>query len=445
MSWTKVSGRRWERPLDGLESYFAITARITGGLCNGREHYTLFSRIKLQLKLQDAEACLRRAWQQLRHEQPQLATTVEDLKKVYEVPDEAALKEWLTATFIVSPASDAAGLHQVVTDKPIRQSTMYYLPKSSELVFRGHHQNIDGTGVLLLWHCYLSALASPTKDIRFGDEPARLAPSMGNILGYPEQPTKEENDKATEILMSWLTSIPGVGPMSKVGTAPAGKCQNTEVVLPDRTTAALVQGCKDKGVTVTAAVHAAYIAAIVKHAASDSKLSEYVSMNQFNLRSYLPEPYSSSKHAVSVYYTPLPYKINLPVSFWGTARSLHEYYQNSFRKNPELLQLKDYYMRSVCDIIQTPEFLTSPVPRDALISSLGIAERYVQREYGDGIEVQDLDLGVDVILGMSMLFLYTFRDQLRLVYSFNDGYEEPQDIQMYLEDMQNILAQELLE
>ena len=50
-----------------------------------------------------------------------------------------------------------------------------------------------------------------------------------------------------------------------------------------------------------------------------------------------------------------------------------------------------------------------------------------------------------LIFGMSMLFLYTFRDQLRLVYSFNDGYEEPEDIQMYLEEMQNILAQELLD
>ncbi|SPO04720.1 uncharacterized protein DNG_07405 [Cephalotrichum gorgonifer] len=445
MGWTKVSESRWERPMDGLESYFAVMGNITSGFCDGREHYTLFSKVRLEPDSPDAETSLRRAWRQLRHEQPQIAATFEGLNKIYEVPDETAIQEWLAATFIVSSASDALELHQDVTDKPICEATMHYLPKSSELVFRGHHHCIDGTGVLLLWHSYLSALASPAEDTQFGDEPARLAPAMGEVLGFPEQPTKEKSYKATEILISWLTNVPGVGPASRVGTAPAGKCQNTEVVISADTTAALVQSCNDQGVTVTAAVHAAYVAAVVKHATPDSKMSEYVSMTQFDLRRYLPEPYSSSKHAVSVYYAPLPYRIGLPASFWDIARSLHEYYQISYRNNPELMELRDHYMRSVCGVIQTPEFLASPVPRDALVSSnLGIAERYVQREYAGGTKVLDLQLGVDIILGMSMLFLYTFRDQLRLVYSFNDGYEDPKDIQVYLEEMQNILADELL-
>jgi hypothetical protein len=101
-------------------------------------------------------------------------------------------------------------------------------------------------------------------------------------------------------------------------------------------------------------------------------------------------------------------------------------------------------MRTVCNVIQTPEFLTSPVPRDALFSSLGIAERYMQREYGSKVKVKDMQMGVDVILGMSMIFLYTFQDQLRVVYSFNDGYEERKDIQTYLDEVQKILFEELL-
>ncbi len=216
------------------------------------------------------------------------------------------------------------------------------------------------------------------------------------------------------------------------------------MTFPPKTTQAIVQACKENGVTVTSAVHAAYIAALVKHASPDSKMSEYVGMNQFNLRPYLPEPYSTSAYAAAVYYTPFPYTISLPSSFWDTARLLDRHYRTAIKEHPERLELKDHYMRTMNEIMQTPEFLTSPVPRDALVSSLGIAERHLQREYGNGIKVRNMSLGVDIVLGMSMLFLYTFQDQLRLVYSFNDAYEDPSHIQSYLEEVQRVLVEELL-
>ncbi|KAI1382479.1 hypothetical protein F4677DRAFT_26925 [Hypoxylon crocopeplum] len=442
MVWIKVSDKRWERPVDGLEGYFVVMENISAGLCDGREHYLLFSKLKLGMVSTDVTPALKHAWKQIRHEQPQIATTTEGMKMVYEIPDETALEEWLASTFIVSPASDAEDLYQSV--KPIKQATLYYLPKSSELLFRGHHHTLDGTGALLFWHVYLSALASPIKDIEFGDEPARLAPIMEEVLGYPEQATQAQNEKATALFLSWAGSIPGIGPVSQLGAAPSGRCQNAELVFSNKTTEALVAACKDRGVSVTAAVHAAYIRTIAKYADPKSKLAEYVTATQFNLRRYLPEPYSSSKHAVSVYYTPLPYKVNLPASYWDIANSLHEYYQTSFRDNAEALELKGHFTRILCGAVQTPEFLANPISKDALVSSLGIAERYVQREYGSGIKVKDLKIGVDVVMGMSMFFFYTFRDQLRLVYSFNDGFEKPENIQMYLEEVQAIIIEELL-
>ncbi|KAI1208445.1 uncharacterized protein F4807DRAFT_431358 [Annulohypoxylon truncatum] len=442
MVWTKVSDTRWERPVDGLEGYFVVMANLSASLCDGREHYTLFSKVKLETGSEDATPALKHAWKQIRYEQPQVATTVEGMKKVYEVPDEKALEEWLESTFVVSSASDAEELYQSV--KPIKQATIYYLPNSSELVFRGHHHTLDGTGVMLFWHSYFEALASPIEDIKFGDEHVRLAPIMEETLGYPEQPTQEQSDKATALFLSWATAMPGIGPVSKLGAAPSGRCQNSELVFPTETTKAIITACKNKGISVSAAVHAAYIGAITKHADPNSKLAEYVTAAQFNLRPYLPEPYSTSKHAVSVYYTPIPYKVNLPTSFLDVAKSLHEYYQTTFKSNPEMLELKGHFTRVLCGAVQTPEFLASPVSKDALVSSLGVAERYVQREYGNGIKVKDIKLGVDVVMGMSMFFFYTFRDQLRLVYSFNDGFEDPENIQKYLEEVQAILVEELL-
>ena len=75
--------------MDGLEGYFAIIARASADMADGREHYTLFSKLKLEADIPG----LRHAWKQIRYEQPQIATTVEDMKKVYEVPDNEALDE----------------------------------------------------------------------------------------------------------------------------------------------------------------------------------------------------------------------------------------------------------------------------------------------------------------------------------------------------------------
>lgn len=58
--------------------------------------------------------------------------------------------------------------------------------------------------------------------------------------------------------------------------------------------------------------------------------------------------------------------------------------------------------------------------------------------------VKNLDVGVEVVLGMSMMFFYTFRDQLRLRYCFNEGFENMADVERYLQEMERVLDQELL-
>ncbi|CAJ2513208.1 Uu.00g013270.m01.CDS01 [Anthostomella pinea] len=448
MSWEKVSesGVRWERPMDGIEGYFTFMASLTAGLCEGREHYTLCSVLKLETGPGDITPALKQAWKQVRYEQPQIATTVDGMKKVYEVPDERALEEWLSSTFIVSSASSFDELYPSV--KPIKQATLYYLPKSSEIALRAHHHVIDGIGMLLFWHTYLEALKSPAKEIKFGDETARLAPVMEEVLPKDEHPS-EELDKARakeayERFMGWAGSIPGIGPVSQVGAVPSGACQNTELVFAADTTSSLIAACKAKGFTVGAAVHAAYIKAIEKHADPNSKLAEYVTATQFNLRPYLKEPFSSSKYAASVYYTPLPYKHALPASYSDLANSLTEYYKTSFKGKPEMLKIKGHFTQVLCGAVQTDEFKAGPVPKDALVSSLGLVEQYVGREYGSEIKVKDLKVGVDVVAGMSFLFFYTFQDKLRLVYGFNDGFEKPEDIQTYLNETKTILEKELL-
>ncbi|KAM0413323.1 hypothetical protein ACHAPD_008419 [Fusarium lateritium] len=262
MVWRQVSDTQWERPLDGLEAFFVVTANMSASLCDGREHYTLFASLNLQINSHDVESDLRHAWKQLRHEQPQIATTIQDMKRVYAITDEHGLNRWLTETFIVSDALNAEEMQKVT--QPIKQTTLCYVPKSSEHVIRGRHYTIGCTGMGLLCHSFLNALAHPDEDITFGDEP----------------------------------------------------------------------------------------------------------------------------------------------------------------------------------VVSSLEFLKAPAPKDALVSSLGIVENFINREYAYNIKVKGFKFGADIVLGMSILFFYTFQGRLRLVYSFNDGFEKAEDIKIYSERMERRLIEE---
>lgn len=446
MPWSQISDTRWERPADGMEDFFIGSAQISAKISGGREHYSLLAILTLESappsssSSEDFPAALRKAWTQIRHDEPHIAATVQGNKKVYEVPGEQALADWLASTLLISQASDAEELYQELPS--IKQTTLYYLPKSAQLALHAHHFTFDGTGIFIFWDKLFNALLAP-KDVTFGEEHARLAPTLEEVLGYPEQATEAQKDKANALFMSWAATIPGVGPVSKVGKVAPAKCRNTEFALSVETTEKLIKACKAKGITVTSAVHAAYVQVAVKHANPEGRQDKYVTSNQYNLRARLPKPYDAT--AASLYYSTIPWTLDLPASYWETARAVDGFNKTLFNGgNNETLDIVGPFKRILGDTVSTPEFLEFPVPTDALVSSLGILERYVKRDYGDDFRIKDLKLNCDIVAGMNTLFVYTFQDRLRLVHCFNDAYNEPEVIQTHLEDVLEILTKELL-
>lgn len=442
MSWSRSSSTRWTRPLSGMEGYFNFVRGVSASLCDGRQHYTLLSKVRVELDLPDVLPSLKYAWRQLRYQQPQIAATVENMELVYKITNETSVVEWVDETFIVSSALDANELCGSV--QPIKQATLYYIPASSELVLRVHHIIIDGTGVKLFWHSYFNALVAPLSQITFGDEHLRLPPVLEEALGNSEQPTQEQADRAAALPGPVAEIMPGIGPVSKLGKAPSGRIRNREYVFSPQKTKAVIKACKHKLFSVTSAVHAAYIQTITKYADPTANISRYVTVNSLSLRPYLPEPYNTSDYSVSLYYAPLPFVLNTPTSFSEAATALHEHYQTGFKTNTENRDICGYVTCMLRDMVQTPEFQARPISRDALVSSLGVVEEHLKHTYGTTVTVKDFMFGAETVLGMSMLFVYTFRDQLRLVYSFNDGFEEESDIQMYLEELDTALTEELL-
>ncbi|KAE8309995.1 hypothetical protein BDV41DRAFT_566917 [Aspergillus transmontanensis] len=159
---------------------------------------------------------------------------------------------------------------------------------------------------------------------------------------------------------------------------------------------------------------------ITKYADPTANVSRYVNVNSLSLRPYLPEPYNTSGYAVSVYYAAVPFILDTPATFSEAATALHEHYQTGFKSNTANREICGYMACMLRDI------------------------EHLERAYGTTVTVKDFMFGTETVLGISMLFIYMFHDQLRLVYSFNDGFEEESDIQMYLEDIDRMSTEELL-
>lgn len=437
ISWKQVSERRWERAADGMESYFVVLGALTAAAAEGREHFMIFTSVRLAFDAPDEEEALRKAWTQLRTQIPSLAATLEGKTKVYEVPDEAGLAAWLASTFIVSDVDDAAAL-QGSTAAPSNQARLYYLPKSSEVVLHAHHHVVDGMGAVHFWNQYLSCLANP-QSVTFGDEPARLCPTLAEMMRY-DPSSAEKKQEAAGMFMEWAANIPGIGPVSNLGKAPPGNAQFARHDFSADKTQQIVAACKAKGVTVTSAVHAAYIGAIAAHADPASKLGEYVTANQFNLRPYLPSQYHD---AVATLYTPFPFKQTLPSSYEDTTKALNMHYKAAIKEKPTIIEPLSHLGRVMAEVVPTPEFMAAPPPTDAMLSSLGVVDDVVKREYG-GVKVLDFSMTVDVVLGFGIFMVYTFRDRLSLVYPYNDAYEERQNVEKYMQEMESILDKELL-
>ncbi|KAL5341951.1 hypothetical protein BJX70DRAFT_357463 [Aspergillus crustosus] len=443
MTWTQVSPTRWERPLEGMESYALFTGDLSKDANDDRLQYTLFTRARVSLNIPNPEPALQQAWKQVRYEEPDIATTLENDKKVYEVADAAALEKWVDETFIIDTSHTSEEIYQ--QGRKTTESRLYYLPTTSELILSAHHATIDGIGTVKWWDKFFRALTNPNPNITFGDEHKRLAPPLSALLGGSgaNPLTSKQQDQGTNLFLEYVTKLPAIGFVSAVGKSPPGNAQGLEHVFDEATTRAIIAATKQRGIRVTAAVHAAYILTIANNAAPDSNTARYTSPAQFNLRNHLAPPYNET--AASNYFLPQPFSLDLPATFDQVTQTLTKYYRTYIAENPYIFDVHGHFISVLNDTVRSAEYQNAPIPTDALVSSLGVIENHLQREYGDGaVVVEDWKFSLDVVIGISGLHFYTFRDRLRVVAEFNDGYEDVQKVKGYLKEMEGILRRELV-
>ena len=377
MPWKQTSPTRYQRPFDSLERMYR-TISAAGQPLN-REHFAITASLRLHFSSQisDPAPALRTAWKRLRYEYPHIAAYGSGDAYVYDVPrTDADVEAWLDETFIVVEAAGAE-----VVEVRSELARLFYFPATAEVVFRSSHWRIDGIGTCHLLNRLLALLADSREReaaVQFGDEWKNLCVGLDEAIGAVASDfvTPEMEQAATDILMGYVNNLPTIGlPVQRDGSAcGSARCG---IKLSSQLTSAVVARCKDLGLSVTTAVHAAIVCATdaERYGNLPSTTKKYTSWSTFDLRRYLPAPYNGAIHAVSIFHTGIPITIT-PSNFLETATQLRAIYTQDLRLPipggaGNLFNFLPRYVDKVTTILTQPPPPGISPPTDPALSNFG--------------------------------------------------------------------------
>lgn len=448
MSWSKVAEGKYRRPIGENETFIKLIG--DAGHALSREHWAINSTATFApsgtLAEEDLSALFVRAWKTLRFEQPSIAVYVSDDDNLaYDVPDDAAtLDRWASETFRIVPDKSAEEL--ISGFKPSPYATLTYLPMTNELMGHTAHWRTDGIGVLLLLDAFLALVTKPSlsdpSQLSWGKEPPRLAPSVEEAASIPVQGSPEDKALGQKYVetFSAIAGAVGIKYHGNADTIPGGT-RSAFAQLSVAETKAVIQACKTNNITVTAAVHAALAGANYAMAASEDRGKHYTSTIRFSLRPYLPVPYSGPEYASGLYTTGWMKAVAATASWKERAQSYQDDYQKGI--SSQYISAHREYARGLSALLRNIPQGGDPPASDVDISSLGVIEKLIRREFGTterGVQISRVSVGVEILTRQSTCFVWTFRDQLFLNAVFNESFHTRDE----MEELVGIVKRDLI-
>lgn len=307
MSWTETAPGQYRRPLGGAENGMIVAITMERQLV--REPIRIHAFADFTAEESDAAdvvAAFRDAWKALRLlKSPDIATTYEDGHSHYKVPSAGELDAWLQQTFRV--AQGGISVRGVVKEMQSRQEMLpvfYIVPQRSESGFKASvilfisHWRTEAAGAFkLISHVfdYAADILTGTSTMEAlshyipGSEAKLLNPTLEDILMPNASTTPEAKTRIQEILADYDSKLPPLDfPMQGDPSAIPSSVKLNLRRYKESTTSNLAMACKSKGISVTAAIHSAYLDAVWQLADSDKKSRNYASMMPAQVRTRLP-------------------------------------------------------------------------------------------------------------------------------------------------------------
>lgn len=463
VSWSPVGPEvpgAFTRSMDTLENFYKLLGDSSSKL--NREHWGLTASFRLTFPraIADPLPYLKRTWLAIRQLHPGIGSTAPPTN-LADLTSRVALtvppldpEAWLAKSFVVHHDSalvdDATA---ALSLRPTETATLHWVPAASTIVFRSSHWRIDGVGSIMLAHAFVTTLVSVLRQGLDADLSAHassvangsLTPSLDDIADAPqdEQSTPEHLKKAADdLIATFLKGLPTIGLPTIPGseTAVPGPTGRAQVLLDPATTAAVRAACSARGVSVTSAVHAALIRVVARYP-QHPRARSYAAFVATGMRRRLGAPWDGVPFAVGIFSSGVPVCIEGALdgkSFDALAGEFQAVYSQDLARMGVDAGGKPFGMREIAApyIRRTTRLFTSPVPegmppiQNPDLSSLGLVERIMKREYvyGDDadarIEVADFWIGVEMLARALQCHVWTFRDCLTLQGCFNTSFYE---------------------
>lgn len=438
MSWTETSPGRFERPLDDIEIFFKTIS--DQGIDINREHWavSICARFQCRLTSHDTELALRNAWKAMRYDHPDIAASLADgNKKAYRVPSSVELERWMAETFHVEPLTTAENMFSESRPSPL--PTLHYLPQNSEILIRSSHWRIDGIGALHLLNNFFKALARDRR-ASFGDEWNNLAPGLGKAANLSQYHTKGNLEAAADLMKQYTSNLPSVGLPTPLEIQVPGDTRVTRLTVSPSTSVAITSACKNRGYSVTAALHAALIGATQQFTPSDIPSKKYTSWGSVNLRPHAQSPYNSPAYPVSVYLVGFPISLH-PSDFASNVTQLKSIYSRFSSPEPpfEIQACLSPYIKEAIELFSQPPSGEIPAPTEPILDSVGIADRYLQRVHGDNVEISDFWLASETLSRQLTVYVWTWREEMIFSTCYNEAFYEAVFVKEFLERVKRTL------
>ena len=449
MSWSEVAPGRFQRAIGENELFIKLVG--DPGHPVGREHWAINSIASFtltgSLTTEDLPHLFLKAWKILRFHHPSIAVqAIDDKSLIYTVPDTAALDQWATETFHVVENKTADDL--IPNIKPGFYAALTYLPKSNELLGHTAHWRTDGVGVLLLVDAFFNLVTGPAlpdpNTLIWGQETARLAPPIEDTANIPIAPTDDIKTLSQKYLETFHQAAGAVGiPYKGEAITLPGGTRSSRFVFSTSETDFVINQCKAKGFSVTSAVHASIAATNHALASEDNKDKHYTSTVRFSFRPYLPKPYSTPAYASCLYTTGWMKTVPASASWTDNVKAYNDEYRKGLNK--DFIDSHREYALGLCNLIRNMPQPQDP-PSDVDISSIGVAERLIERVKGTqdrGVEIQSVSVGVEILTRQCVCFVWTFRNRLNLNLVYNESFHDEKDTALFLQKLKDIMLKEL--
>lgn len=382
------------------------------------------------------EPRLRETWRAMRHYSPSIAAISHPGEKTYTISNASTMAEWETTTFKVHRDGMTA---EKLFGKVERTAmiTLHYLPSVRketdanihQLVFQAEHHHIDGRGVYYFFDQFFGLFTAPERRqaMTSADEPTRLPPMMDDLLGLPQEPSAELMEAASR----WIGIGASVEPLTatiepeRAERAPTISLRSV-LRFSEQETSSVVGACRSNGLSVTSVWMAAITLALAHFQAKGNpggSLSPDAGLATFStvdMRKFFPSTFGAKTAPAACYHAAIPVALRVDGSFLDIARSAHaELHGKGATK--ERKKAWAPLMQLMGDVIAA----SNPKQSMPLTSSLGIADDFVSRRYGErenGIEVLDVWIADTMMSATNLWMLDTWRDRLNFTVTYNEAY-----------------------